>query len=90
MKAKVIIERGTDGTYDANMEYLRSVPFGLLGQGKTVYEAIDDFYNSYNELIAMYKADGQECPSLEFDFKYDKIERHIHTFGKKILSVSSL
>jgi len=71
MKAKVIIERGTDGTYDVNMEYIQNIPFGLLGQGKTVSEAIKDFYNSYSEMKAMYKAENKECPALEFEFKYD-------------------
>lgn len=71
MKAQVIIERGADSTYDANMEFIKSVPFGLLGQGKTVAEAIADFYNSYGEIQAMYKAEGKECPALVFDFKYD-------------------
>lgn len=71
MKAQVIIERGADGTYDANMEFIKNVPFGLLGQGKTVSEAIDDFYNSYNEIQTMYTAEGKECPALEFEFIYD-------------------
>jgi len=71
MKVQVIIERGTDGTFDANMEYISSVPFGLLGQGNTVSEAMDDFYNSYGEIKAMYQTEGKECPMLEFEFKYD-------------------
>lgn len=50
MKAQVIIERGADGTFDANMEYIKDIPFGLLGQGKTVAETIADFYNSYEEM----------------------------------------
>jgi predicted RNase H-like HicB family nuclease len=71
MKVQVIIERGADGTFDANMEFVCNIPFGLLGQGKTVSEAIADFYNSYSEIQTMYKTDGKECPSLEFDFIYD-------------------
>jgi len=71
MKAQVIIERGADGTFDANMEFIKSVPFGLFGQGKTVSETIADFYNSYGEIQAIYKAEGKECPALEFEFKYD-------------------
>lgn len=59
MKAQVIIERGTDGTFDANMEYIKDIPFGLLGQGKTVAETIADFYNSYEEMRAMYQAEGK-------------------------------
>ena len=72
MKVQVFIERGTDGTYDANMEFIQSVPFGLLGQGKTVATTIADFYNSYSEIQAMYQADGKECPTLEFEFKHGK------------------
>lgn len=71
MKAQVIIERGADGTFDANMEFIKSIPFGLLGQGKTVSETIADLYNSYGEMQAMYKEEGKECPALEFEFKYD-------------------
>lgn len=71
MKAQVIIERGADGTFDANMEFIKSIPFGLLGQGKTVAETIADFYNSYGEIQAMYKEEGKEYPALEFEFKYD-------------------
>lgn len=71
MKVQVIIERGADGTFDANMEFIKNVPFGLLGQGKTVADTIADFYNSYGEMQAMCKAEGNECPQLEFEFKYD-------------------
>ena len=71
MKAQVIIERGADGTFDANMEFIKSVPFGLFGQGKTVSETIVDFYNSYGEIQTIYEAEGKECPALEFEFRYD-------------------
>ena len=71
MKAQVIIERGADGTFDANMEYIKDIPSGLLGQGKTVAETIADFYNSYEEMRAMYQAEGKTCPALDFEFKYD-------------------
>lgn len=71
MKAQVIIERGADGTFDANMEFIKDVPFGLFGSGKTVAETIEDFRNSYREIQEMYKDEGKECPVLEFEFKYD-------------------
>ena len=45
----VIIERGSDGTFDANMETYSDLEFGLLGQGKTVEEAKADLMNSYNK-----------------------------------------
>jgi hypothetical protein len=71
MKVKVILERGIDGSFDATMEFLENVPFGLLGQGKTVSETIADFNNSYAEMQAFYAEEGKKYPALEFDFKYD-------------------
>lgn len=71
MKVQVIIERGIDGSFDANMELVGKVPFGLLGQGRTVSETIADFHNSYAEIQNIYDREGKECPDLEFEFKYD-------------------
>ncbi len=71
MKAKVFIARGSDGTYDATMEYSKAIPFGLLGQGKTVKEAVDDFYNSFEEAKQMLVDEGKECPEIEFEFYND-------------------
>ena len=83
MKAKAIIERGVDGTFDVNMRFIKSVPFGLLGQGKTVVEAKADFYNSYDEIRALYEKEGKNCPELEFEFEYDTssfIQYHAYAF----------
>ncbi len=52
------------------MEYNKAISFGLLGQGKTVKEAIDDFYNSFKEAKRMLADDGKECPEIEFEFYY--------------------
>lgn len=71
MIAQVIIERGTDGSFDATLEYLADVPFGLLGQGNTVAETIEDFQNSYKEMRELCEKEGRVCPDLEFVFKYD-------------------
>ena len=70
MKAEVIIERGSDGTYSA---YIGSdnVPFGLIGDGKTVQETIADFLNSADEMKEYYKEQGKEYPEIEWIFKYD-------------------
>lgn len=85
MKVNVIVEQGIDGSYDANMEYVESVPFGLLGQGNTATEAIADFKNSYEEIKAMFKDEGEPCPVLEFDFK---IQNRPHTFCHEVSRVA--
>lgn len=52
------------------MEYSKAIPFGLLGQGKTSKEAIDDFYNSFEEAKRMLADEDKECPEIKFEF-YD-------------------
>jgi predicted RNase H-like HicB family nuclease len=72
MKAKAIIEKGKDGTFDVNLEYREDLTFGLLGQGNTVEEAIEDFYVSRDEIKEYYQETGKEFPeNLEFEFRYD-------------------
>lgn len=71
MKKTVIIERGTDGTFDAYLENDDDLSFGLLGQGDTVKDTISDFLNSYDEIKAICTEDGSICPVLEFTYKYD-------------------
>ena len=73
MKVDVFIEKGIDGTYDIHFgEQTKGLTFGLLGQGESVQEAMDDFHNSRDEIKAYYKEVGKRFPEdLEFEFKYD-------------------
>lgn len=70
MKVKAIIERGNDGDYGA---YIGSdnVPFGIIGDGKTVQEAKDDFLNSYEEMKNHYAETNKKIIECEFEFQYD-------------------
>lgn len=71
MKAIAVIERGPDGTYGVFIES-NNMPFGAIGDGKTVAEAIADFNNSVDEMRSLYAEEGKEFPqNLEFEFKYD-------------------
>ncbi|HPW66954.1 MAG TPA: type II toxin-antitoxin system HicB family antitoxin [Salinivirgaceae bacterium] len=74
MKVDVLIEKGLDGTFDVHFdpdkEY--NLGFGLLGQGNTIDEAIEDFYLSLSEMKELYKERNKEFPeNIEFGFKYD-------------------
>jgi predicted RNase H-like HicB family nuclease len=70
MKVVAIIEKGLDGTYGAFIGS-DNVPFGVIGDGNTIAEAVADFYNSVEEMRAFYKEEGKEFPELEFEFRYD-------------------
>lgn len=84
INVKATIERGDDGTYDVTMEYVTYIPFGLLGQGNNVEEAIADFYNSYNEMKSFLAEKGEVYPPLEFHFVYDIpsfLKRYAYAFS---------
>jgi len=73
MKVDVFIEKGSDGTFDIHFgEQTKGLTFGLLGQGESVKEALEDFHNSRDEIKSYYKEVGKPFPEdLEFVFKYD-------------------
>ena len=69
-KVKVIVEQGKDYKYSAYMDYY-DFDFGLAGFGNTAKEAIDDFYECYEEEKAMCANEGKAAPELEFEIQYD-------------------
>lgn len=89
MKVVVLIEKGLDGTYDAHFGEDTDLSLGLLGQGNTVQEAIDDFYAGKDEMKALYQDLGKSFPEdLEFEFKYD-LPSFLRYYSK-ILSLAGL
>ena len=71
MKVKVTIERGDDGSYHAHFSN-KNMPFALLGEGKTAKEAIEDFYESHEEMREYYREIGKAFPKdVEYEFRYD-------------------
>lgn len=70
VKSTAIIEKGDMG-FDITLKSQEGIPFGLLGQGRTVGEAKEDFINSYNEMMELMRDKGIECPELEFEFLFD-------------------
>jgi hypothetical protein len=70
MKVKVIIERGNDGSYGAYIGTI-NIPFGIIGDGKTVQEAKEDFLNSYEEMKVYYSENNKKFIDCEFEFQYD-------------------
>ncbi|MDR3341165.1 MAG: DNA-binding protein [Candidatus Symbiothrix sp.] len=67
---KVIVERGKDGMFSANMDYY-DFDFGLSGFGNTSKEALQDFYECYEEAKKMCSAEGKNPPELAFEIEYD-------------------
>ena len=72
MKVKAFIERGNDGTYGIYIDLEETrLSYGVIGDGKTVKEAIDDFRNSYDEMKKYYKETNKSFQEADFLFVYD-------------------
>lgn len=70
MEVKVTVEKSPDGTYSAFME--DDMPdFGLAGYGDSAKEAIEDFYNAFEETKNLLAQSGKNAPDLKFNFMYD-------------------
>jgi len=70
-KIKAFIEIGEKLDYDIWIDLEADVPFGLLGQGKTILEAKQDFMDCFDDLKISYGKQGKEVPDIEFEFVYD-------------------
>ena len=63
MDIKVIIEHSTDGMYYCTPEDNKVLKTGLIGCGKTVEEAKEDFFTCYEEAQEMYRVYMQNLHS---------------------------
>ena len=70
MKITAFIERGNNDTYSVFIPD-NPLPFGIFGDGNTVDEAINDFYDSLDEMKVLFAEQKKEVPDVEFEFKYD-------------------
>jgi hypothetical protein len=67
-----LIEKGKDGTFGIFTPDLKST---IIGEGKTVAEAKNDFDNSVKEVSLYFEESGKDLPeelqNIEFEYKYD-------------------
>jgi predicted RNase H-like HicB family nuclease len=70
-KVKAFIEIGKNLDFDICSEPEADVSFMLLGQGKTVSEAKQDFFDCFDDLKKSYNKQGKYIPEVEFEFVYD-------------------
>lgn len=89
MKIKAFIERGNDGSYGVYVDLEdKNLNYGIIGEGKTSKEAIDDFYYSYNEMKELYNQGKKHFVEAEFEFIYDTAS--FLAYYSKILSLAGL
>ena len=65
-----IIEKGTDNRYSIYIAD-KECPYGIIGTGDTVKEAMDDFHEGYQEMKDYVLSTGESFEETSFVFKYD-------------------
>jgi len=73
MKYNAVVEKGKDGRFSVYVDGIKG--HGLYGSGLTVLEAKADMMSALNDMVEMYKADGELVPKAllnpTFVYRYD-------------------
>ena len=64
------IEKGADGLYSVFIS-TRSFPFGVIGTGATVNEAVADWKSGLKEMKDYVESTGGAFPDIQVEFRYD-------------------
>ncbi len=70
-KVKVYVCKEADGTYSCYADEKSNLNYGLVGEGKTVQEAINEWGNVYKAMRDSYAQDGLPFIEAEFEYTYD-------------------
>lgn len=70
-KVRVYVCKEADGTYSCYADEKSTLNYGLVGEGSTVKQAIDEWYAVYEAMKRSYAKDGMCFVEAEFEFTYD-------------------
>jgi predicted RNase H-like HicB family nuclease len=88
-KVKAFIERGNDGTYGVYVDLEdNTLNYGIIGDGNTVNEAIEDFKASYEEMKELHSNENKAFIEAEFEFVYDAAS--FLAYYSKVLTLAGL
>lgn len=79
---KVYIVRESDGTYSSYMDEKAGLPYGLVGEGATVAEAIGEWRRAYEDMRELFAEEGREFVEATFTFAYDVPSFLLYYAGK--------
>ena len=71
IQVKAYVAREKDGTYSIFVDDDAPINYGLIGEGKTVQEAIDEWNNVYKGMKQSYANKGIPFVEAQFRFVYD-------------------
>jgi hypothetical protein len=71
VQVKVYIAREKNGTFSAFVDDNAPINYGLIGEGKTVEEAINEWNAMYEAMKQSYAKDNMPFVEASFSFVYD-------------------
>lgn len=71
IQVKAFIAREKDGSYSIYADDKAPLNYGLVGEGKTVQEAIDEWNRVYEAMKESYAKDNMPFVEAQFIFAYD-------------------
>lgn len=85
-QTKVYITKESDGTYSSYMDNSSNLPYGLVGEGHSVNEAIDAWLRSYEDMRRLFEREGREFVEAKFSFTLDVQSMLMYYAGKLSLA----
>lgn len=70
-KVRVYVCKEADGTYSCYVDEKSNINYGLIGEGSSVKEAIDEWNAVYESMKKSYEKDGMPFVEANFEFTYD-------------------
>lgn len=70
-KIKAYINKEKDGSYSIYVDEKAPINYGLIGEGKTVQAAIDEWLAVYAEMKRSYSEKGIDFVEADFEFAFD-------------------
>ena len=71
VKVQAFVCREKDGTYSICADEKAPINYGLIGEGKTAQEAIDEWNTMYEAMKSSYEKEGRPFVEASFTFAYD-------------------
>lgn len=71
IQVKAYVAREKDGTYSIFVDDKAPINYGLVGEGRTVEEAITDWNDTYLAMKEGYEERGKDFVEAKFYFVYD-------------------
>ncbi|MDE6452935.1 MAG: helix-turn-helix domain-containing protein [Muribaculaceae bacterium] len=71
IQVKAFVAREKDGTYSIFVDEKAPINYGLVGEGRTVQEAIDEWNATYAAMKESYAKDNMPFEEAAFTFTYD-------------------